>query len=351
MDGRLFWQVAKDAVNEGLLICDTHLQILDVNRNLEIMLELEPCRGRSVLDVFPWKVKSLLNEIIRELKSTGVCVIPKRINFITSKGVILPLTVSGDFLIDENSKKRGYIFVFRDAIVQEEIATFSWINHLKESFLSDVSKDMYLPLHNLSSILSDLLEFYSPDPDTKSLLESAVEELDKLRASYDRLLEHAMIDLICKRLNLKRVNISDILNRALMLSVGENALDRVKVTVVKEDELVTDEFKLEQFFVLILDALLSLLPKEEVLNIRLYSGESKVDVEFSSKSDVMLAVKEKIPCGEFDKERESESICYLEGGLEKNLMQWIERKLKLLVEVRDLDTDEKKVRISIPREL
>ncbi len=351
MDDRLFWQVTKDAVNEGLLICDAHLQILDVNRNLEIMLELDPCRGKSVIDVLPWKVKEVLNKVIKELESTGVCVIPRRINFVTSKGVILPLTLSGDLLIDEQGKRVGYIFVFRDAIVQEEISSFSWINYLKRSFLSDISKNMYLPLHNLSRLLGDFVEFYSADPEGMSLLESAIEEVDKLRATYDRLLEHARIDLICERINLKKIRVFDVLNKALMLLVAENVVNRVEITADGRDELITDEFKLEQFFVLILDVLLSFLPKQEKLNIGIYPGEGKVDVDLCWRGGDVVSIKDKIPFVKSHGQEEMELSWSVEGGLEKNLMQWIEKKLQLVVEVKEVEMDEKKIRISIPREL
>lgn len=351
MDDRLFWQVAKNAVNEGLLICGAHLQILDMNRNLEIMLELEPCQGRSIIEVFPWKVKVILNEVIKELESTGVCVVPRRINFVTSKGVILPLTVSGDLLLDEQGKLMGYIFVFRDAIVQEEIASFSWINYLKRAFLTDISKELYLPLHNLSRLLSDFVEFYSADPEGMALLNSAIEEVDKLRATYDRLLEHARIDFICERLTLKKIRVFDVLNKALMLLVAENVINRVDVISNGADELVSDEFKLEQFFVLILDALLSLLPKDERLNIGIYSGESKVDVEVCWERGDIVAIKNKIPFVSLHGREELEPAWELEGGLEKNLMQWIERRLKLGVEIKDSEANKKRIRISIPREL
>ncbi len=342
MDTRLFWQVGKDAITEGLLICDRHFQILDINRNLEVMLELTDWRGKSIIEVFPQKVKEKLNQVLKDLESIGACLFPKRFDFITSKGVILPLMVSGEILMGEEGERVGYLFVFKDTIMQEEVATFSWLSHLREVFLSSLTKELYLPLHNLSRILGDLLDFYSLDSEGKRLLESSIEELDKIRKIYAKLLDHTRIDLVKDRICLKRIKISDVINRSLMLV---DSAGKMRIDFQGQDEVMTDEFKIEQFFVLLLDKTSS----EEGVKIRISSAEKDVDVEILGQGDWWKGLEERVPFAELQNPQD-ELRWNIGSDLDKNLIYWIGKRLKIRVRLEDVK-EGKRIRISIPREL
>ncbi len=349
IDKETLWRVTRDAIAEGLLICDNGLTVLDVNHNLEIMLDLSDWQGKNVRDLFPWKVNSVLNEVLKEIESVGVSVYPRRVNFITSKGVLLPLVVSAEVITAENGDRLGYLFIFRDAIVQEELSSLSWINAIKSAYLASLGKAFYLPIHNLSRNIQDMMEFFAPqEGELKRLVQDALREVDKLRGIYDRFLDYSRIDAVCDRIVLQEVFVPDVLNHALLLVIADRLGERVTVHSSGDLRVITDAFKLEQLLLLILDRLFSVIPEDGRLEIRMFGNYSGVEVAFYCEARCDL---EGLGLEDVDPRNALTIVWKKDVDLEGNLIRWILHKLGISLKLKHLPGGKESIRLVLPAEL
>ncbi len=349
IDKETLWRVTRDAIAEGLLICDNALTVLDVNHNLEIMLDLSDWQGKNVRDLFPWKINNVLNEVLKEIDSVGVSVYPRRVNFISSKGVLLPLVVSAEVITAENDDRLGYLFIFRDAIVQEELSSLSWINAIKSAYLATLGKAFYLPIHNLSRNIQDMMEFLSPEEEElRGLVQDALTELDKLRGVYDKFLDYSRIDAVCDKIVLREVFVPDVVNRALLLVVADRLEERIAVYPSGDLRVITDAFKLEQLLLLILDRLFSAMPEDSRLEIRMFGNYSGVEIAFYCDGRCDL---ENLALEDVDPRNTLTIVWRKDVDLEGNLIRWILHKLGISLTLKSLPEGKQSIRLKLPPEL
>ncbi len=341
----LLWALVKDAINEGLLVTDLCLHILDINRNLEIMLEIDSWRGKELVDVFPKKVIEVINNLVQELEATGVCLCPKRINYVTSKGVMLPLLVTVDSIMNKEGEKVGYLFVFKDAIIQDEIGTLSWMNTVKTAYISEVAKQFYLPFHNLDRNLDDYIEFYADAVEGKELLLDAQKELKKLRNVFEKFLEYSRIDVVCEKIILQQVDIAKIFHQALLLVVADHIHNKIELTVEGDSRVITDAFKLEQLFVSLIDQFAVSLCDKDKLQVCIKEAQSQVLIDLTLIDKPVPEPLKELPT------LDCETLNWRQyQSLERNLLCWILTRLSIRSEVLLLP-DREIFRLLIPKEL
>ncbi len=345
MDKEILWGLLKDSISEGVLLTDLHLNVLELNKNLEIMLELDNWQGKHIRDVLPWRVCFALEKVINDMEINGICVFPQKFNFITQKGVIIPLLVLGEQVFDETQERAGYLFIFRDTIVQEEIGTMSWANALKTAYLTDISKNFYRPLHNLDKILTDFVD-YTVDSLGEDLetLKPAFKEVEALRALYDRLLDHMRIDMICNKLVLSEVSVERLFRDTVNFLLTSKVRDRLEISSAGDTHVLTDLFKLEQLLVNFIDILLGKIGNQRI-RVDLIGSETEVEINFVIPGGVWPELQAIFPVEEGAAWQKSLS-------LEENLIRYLLSRLKISARLDRAGAEDKEIiRISVPREL
>ncbi len=339
----MLWGLLKDSISEGILLTDLHLNILELNKNLEIMLEIDNWQGKHIRDTLPWRVCFAMEKVLNDIDVNGLCVFPQKFNFITQKGVIIPLLVLGEQVFNESQERAGYLFIFRDTIVQEEIGTMSWANALKTAYLTDISKNFYKPLHNLDKVLTDFVDYAADilgeDIDT---LKPAFKEIEALRALYDRLLDHTRIDMICSRLVLSEVSVEKLFKERIAFLLPSNVRGRLEISLAGDTRVLTDMFKLEHLLVSFIDILLN-KAGEEKIRVDIIGSDTEVEISFIIPVGLWPNLKDVFPL-------EDGSSWQKNLSLDENLIRYLLSKLKVSARL-DRPMDKEIIRISVPREL
>ncbi len=342
------WKVMKDSISEGFIICDMNLCVVDVNKNLEIMLGIDNCEKKGILDVLPKRVLYAVEDVLQQIRDLGFCMLPKRINLITPKGVVLPLLVTGEILSNDLGEKLGYLFLFRDAIVQSEISSISWANAVKTMQLGRIAQQIYLPLHEIDRCLDGIKEGMDDVELCVQLIGEMATNLQSLWGAYDVLLKLPQIDEVCKPLDLRRIDFHEMLNRIFSL-IGLNCA----IDVQGDSFIVSDEFKLEQFLSFLLDFLFAgeykgknnmeylftMVGRDKDVSLQITCSRSK---DFSKWKEIVdyLSPKEEFPY-DWDETK----------SLDQILMRWLLVTLSIGVELSENLSNEIIFRLSVPREI
>ena len=345
MQKERLWELLIDFISEGILICDLHLNVLDINKNLEIMLDISDWRGKTVRDVFPWKVCFMIEKVINDIDVNDICLFPQAFNFVTEKGVLIPIMVLGEVIRDAQAEKVGYLFIFKDTILQEELNSLSWINALKTVYLSNIAKNLYKPMHNLDKILSDFVDFYRDElGDSLSMLEPAFNEMENLRNLYNDLLDYNRIDMTCDKFVLTEFSLEELVKGVISFLLPLENKDRIEIYVAGDTTILSDEFKLEQLMINFIDVIFKRVPEDKI-RLDIIGTEKEIELGFivpkGVLGDFVMSVKDT---------EENVSSWQKDRSLEENLMRCLISKLKAAIGIETI-SEQEIIRISLPREL
>jgi len=239
-----------ESIGEGLVAADEKGRIILVNRQAEIMFgkKAQDMMGKSLSEAIPvqnergHKVadKALPSSLaVKTGKKTMV-----KANYVRIDGTILPLHISVSPVILDK-KITGVIGIFTDITQEKEL------DKVKTEFISTVSHELRTPLTSIREGVAQVYEeILGPvNGDQKEFLEIALEEVDRLAAIINDLLDISKIEAGKITMRKSWINFNEFINEIIFAYrpvIKNKGLELSAVLPDKTVEVFCDPDKLKQ---------------------------------------------------------------------------------------------------------
>lgn len=149
-------------------------------------------------------------------------------------------------------------------------------NEAQSRFTSDASHELRTPLAAMKTELEvNLRDAHLPADEARDVLESNLEEVNKLIRLSEMLLQLSRLDH--NSLEIDRVNLPDILTAALKRYPG--SASRITVTTPKKVAIQGNEPALSELFSILVDNAIKYSPKGTPLSVRLFTQRGSAHIE------------------------------------------------------------------------
>ncbi len=217
------------SIEDGLVVFDTALRVTGINPAARRMLDLEAVEvlGKNCSEVFP---QTPICDLVRQTIESGVPPPGPEEERIVSlpqnqgpRHVLFSVTTIGG----RERGLSGIVLLLRDVTRLKEV------ERLKSEFVMAASHELYTPLTSLSMSIDLLLEQTSGDlpPRDQELLQVAHEEVQRLKALVQDLLDLSKIEAGKITLEFENVALADIFSQIQTIFKGQLEMKPVSLTM------------------------------------------------------------------------------------------------------------------------
>jgi NtrC-family two-component system sensor histidine kinase KinB len=223
------------SIEDGLVVFDTGLKVTGINPAACRMLngQAPEIRGKSCLEILS---PPPICELIRKTIADGVSPAgteEERIVTLhpgpTPRHVLFSVTTIGG----RDREPSGIVLLLRDITRMKEV------EHLKSEFVMAASHELYTPLTSLGMSIDLLLEQTAGDfsPRNRELLQVAHEEIQRLRALVEDLLDLSKIESGKIALELENVALAEVFGQIQAIFKGQLEMKSVRLTLDLPEDL------------------------------------------------------------------------------------------------------------------
>ncbi len=223
------------SIADGLIIFDDELRIVGINPAARSIIRSDPSPSPALHceDIFPdAEVCRLIGEIVRTGRPADI---PdeRRIISIEEKGRFLHYLYSATAIRGGDRGLRGAVLLLKDVTRLKEV------ERLKGEFIMAASHELRTPLTGLGMSIEILLERSSRklDENELALLRTADEEVNRLKALVNGLLDISNVEAGMIGLEFKTMRLRTVLDQAVNGLLEQAKSKKVRITANSDDDL------------------------------------------------------------------------------------------------------------------
>lgn len=225
------------SIDDGLVVFDTDLSVTDINPAAKRMLGLKHSNRRSTNYRELISDKRLCELILKtaELRSQPTIDEDDRFVTVNQEGKAYHYFFSITVILNTEGHLTGIVLLLRDVTRLKEV------EQLKNDFVMTASHELRTPLTSMGMSIDLLMEYATPklDQTENELLQTAHEEVVRLKALVNDLLDLSKIEAGKIELEFERVSVSTLLQRVQAIFKNQVEERSLTLTVVEAADLPT----------------------------------------------------------------------------------------------------------------